>query len=164
MKDRDKGLILAIINWSGGIVKGVTRLQKIVFLIQKEIGLGDFKFIPYKYGPYSKEIDDLIIELKDEGLIDISEEDLTYILHESPLKILKLTKDGMREAEHFIDNLDKEVIMKAKFYTRIYSHVALIYLIAYVYAKYPEYTTFSQIREAIRNWREIYGLRFLYIR
>jgi len=48
---------------TGGTVEGTTRLQKIVFLVQKELGLGGFRFIASKYGPWSKELENLVQEL-----------------------------------------------------------------------------------------------------
>lgn len=64
-----RDLLMALIGISedgsvSGVVNGITRLQKFLFLLEKEGGIvpsGDgFEFSPYKAGPYSKKLyDDL---------------------------------------------------------------------------------------------------------
>ena len=42
-------------------------MQKMVFLVQKELGIGGFKFTASKYGPWSKELEELVLELAKRG-------------------------------------------------------------------------------------------------
>ncbi|MBB5255279.1 hypothetical protein [Sulfurisphaera ohwakuensis] len=49
-------------------------MQKTVFLGQKELGLElDYTFIPYYFGPFSKELQDDVYKLKRLGFIEIKE-------------------------------------------------------------------------------------------
>jgi uncharacterized protein len=57
-------IILLLLKLNQKPIVGTTRLQKLLFLIEKEFNIkvenGGFKFEPYKYGPASKELyDDL---------------------------------------------------------------------------------------------------------
>ena len=65
-----KALILWVIN-SIGIVHGRTYLQKIFFLIEKEVGLGiDLNYIKYHYGPFSRELMNYVNEMGEKGLLE----------------------------------------------------------------------------------------------
>src|SRR3989344_6285597 len=38
-------------------IQGITRLMKLLFLLEKEAGINDgFSFVPYKMGPFSSEV------------------------------------------------------------------------------------------------------------
>ena len=43
--------LAVILYLTGGTIRGLTRLHKVAFLIQQEIGIGRFNFKPSKYGP-----------------------------------------------------------------------------------------------------------------
>lgn len=49
-------IVLYVVYCAGGVIRGMTRLQKILFLVQQEIGLSNFDFKPYKFGPFSPEV------------------------------------------------------------------------------------------------------------
>ncbi len=52
------------------IIKGRTKLQKIVYLGQKELGLAElFEYDEYHYGPYSQDLTDTLDEMVFEGVI-----------------------------------------------------------------------------------------------
>jgi len=73
---RDLILLLISLKPSGDIgeeIGGVTRLQKLLFLLEKEEGVtpqGEgFEFVPYKAGPYSSRLYDDIEFLENLGLL-----------------------------------------------------------------------------------------------
>ncbi|WP_054857671.1 hypothetical protein [Vulcanisaeta sp. JCM 16159] len=75
-------LVLFILDQAGGQLRGATRLQKIAFLLVMEAGVKGIAFEPGKYGPYSRDIEDAVRRLSDEGLINTWEEpiELSYLL------------------------------------------------------------------------------------
>lgn len=152
-------IILIVIYCAGGTIRGMTRLQKILFLLQQEAGLGNFNFVPYKFGPFSREITSLVNTLVNQNLLTIKSEAEYNFLQESPVQVISLTEMGRAETKKTIEKLDKITLLKVRFLVRRFVQIPLTYLIAYVYAKYPEYTTLSEIGDLVREWRDIYGLR-----
>src|ERR1700737_2224795 len=74
---RDIVMLLLGVDPSGEIAEGIggmTRLQKLLFLLEKEEGLkpsGDgFSFVEYKAGPYSSKLYDDLEFLENLGLIE----------------------------------------------------------------------------------------------
>jgi len=59
----------------GGVVRGATRIQKTVFLIQLELGIGSFTFAPSKYGSWSRDLADALHGLGSLGLLHIVREE-----------------------------------------------------------------------------------------
>ncbi|BDC17766.1 conjugal transfer protein [Acidianus sp. HS-5] len=120
-----------------------TRLQKVVFLVEKELNrdLG-YEFIPYYFGPFSKELQDDVYELKKEGYVEVKEEAVEDIITGALV--------GFKKAYEITDNapsisLDDEFV-------RFVSEklvVPLNDLLRYVYIKYPEYTAHSLIKDKI---------------
>jgi len=133
---------------------GVTRLQKIAFLLQQEVGLGkDISFEPYYYGPFSREIADALRYLKRKGLVDIVD---------GPSgKIIVLTDIGRGEAERLEENVEPELRDIARIKAAFYARVPLTYLLAYVYTRYPDYAVFSEIGDKVQRWARIYRLRVM---
>jgi uncharacterized protein len=149
---------------------GITRLEKLLFLVEKETDISNeidetFPFEPYHYGPYSKEVYQAVdlltaLQLLDERRIDasssldVSEEfealdefdisDDRYIERQ-----LLLTSDGRDVA----NVLSRQLSPKGKSeLTRIkdsYGGMSLRQLLRYVYASYPEYASKSLIRDRV---------------
>ena len=95
----EKALLLAMLFYlTDGTVKGITRLHKLVFLVQKEVGLGSFDFKPSKYGPWSPELEEDVRWLVSRGLIAVDEkQDPAYeLLKERPVKIFKASHELIR--------------------------------------------------------------------
>lgn len=166
-----------IIEKENAPIEGITRLEKMVFLINQETKIlsnlpeGDsFEFKPYKMGPFSSQIYDEVDFLEALQLVesrkvssDVSlglvEEKLffddqtldKYQKSESidieEIKIYKLTPRGRDVAKNIFGSLQKEdrdflINLKKKF-----NHMNLKQFLRYVYKKYPEFTTESEIKE-----------------
>ena len=157
-------------------VKGVTRLEKLVYLLDQEGGfhkyISDYQFEPYDFGPFSSELWDDIETLKDENLvvtkkvtsryfIEISDaekaieeenefkEDIVRHSKKREMEIYSLSEDGKKVAELLFNELTSEeqnVLEKIK---KEFNSISLFELIRYVYLKYPKSTTYSKIREDI---------------
>ena len=147
-------------------INGITRLEKLLFLVDQECGHQgliekSFRFIPYHYGPYSKEIYEAVELLEEAGLVsehrvftdselDRAEELLysdmtTEISYE---RQFKLTEDGKDVAEYLSNghpNLQAEI---SEIKDR-YVGLTLQNLIFHVYNQYPEYAESSVIRDRV---------------
>lgn len=154
------GFLALLFYVVGGAVEGATRLQKIVFLVQKELGLGGFRFTASKYGPWSKELEDLIRELIRQGNVTIEEHEPKEF-QERPVKVYKASESLLEKGKEIFRNLfQSNPTLALTLYTRVraYATLPITYLLAYLYRKYPEYTTHSIIRERVREWQKHYGL------
>jgi len=104
-------------------------LQKILFLMKEELGLNiSANFKPFKYSPYSIDIDKTLKELEKRGDIKINvptnRKDDLYSEYE--IKASKTYKIELPEGD--LSYLDKLITMPTK------------ELLVYVYINYPQYT------------------------
>jgi len=152
-------VILLTIYFAGGTIRGITRLQKVLFLLQEEADLCKFNFIPYRFGPYSYEVTNLVNSLLSRNILKKKYVTVFDFLQENPMEIIYLTNKGHAEVKKIIEKVDNITLLKMRFLVRKFSSIPLTYLIAYVYAKYPEYTTLSEIKKLVKEWRDVYGLR-----
>ena len=131
-------LILMLLSISH--VKGTTMLQKQIFLAWETLfkkQTTDLGFFPYKFGAYSKTIDDSIKILKNLEFIIIKpakEEGMRYSITPSgkrtinrKLRKLEINLDELTEKKLDWDEWTAKGIMK------------------YVYRNYPEYTTKTKV-------------------
>ena len=155
----------------GEPIQGTTRLQKLLFLMEHEAKLkptkgNDFDFTAWKFGPVSKELYDDLEKLENLGLLEsepvsepskteldeygLSFEDLmgeeeTQSSRESfEEKRYRLSEKGLkwvRERELHTAAFDKISKIKEK-----YGALSLQDLLHYVYTKFPNMTTASEIK------------------
>jgi uncharacterized protein YwgA len=124
-------------------IEGRTRLQKMVFLVQKELeqeGVPlsrdeSYKFWPYDYGPFSKELADEIDTLLGEERLEESEEsfDDGKIKYQYQL----LEAGGLEGGAN--DRKLAAVIEKAEEIKATYNGMPLPEVIDRVYTRYPKY-------------------------
>ncbi|MEM2136813.1 MAG: hypothetical protein QXI93_02520 [Candidatus Methanomethylicia archaeon] len=125
-------VVLFVIYCSNGVISGITRLQKIIFLLQREMGLGNFIFKPYQFGPFSMEVKYVVQSLENQGFLKVEEGSEFSPLQEHPIKIIRLTSQGLCEAEKIMGKLDEKTFLKAQILVRYLNRVPLTYLIAYI--------------------------------
>ncbi len=178
-------LVLALIGidksgQSGDHVNGITRLQKLLYLLEQEehirpSGPG-FDFEPYRAGPYSPALYDDLEILENLGLI-ASEVTAESVEEEEP-EIDRLNFDQLMGGE---DDKAADAFEERKFYLTqagrmriaaiinageykpvcdgirkiksLYGHYSLHDLLHFVYTRYPEMTTESKIREQVLQRR-----------
>ena len=164
--DREDILLLLLSALSGCGTKqrvaGITRLEKMMFLLQQETAFSGklqnkFNFEPWKFGPFSREIyEDLdllaclgLVEAKVQELPSYAEYTEEDRLIESEVdepvvqKVFTLTDRGCRVTEKLraaISDRDWAEIGQLK---KRFEKVPLTRLIQYVYQKYPETTSKS---------------------
>jgi len=129
---REKGKwLLGLLHAMGGTVEGGVRLQKLLFLLKKELGVEhSYRFFPHLYGPYSEEVSDDLLELERAGLVKVERELLEPVL-------CSLTPEGERVARDLFEELPQEVRGKMMELRR-FNEMRLKDLLEYVYSRYPE--------------------------
>jgi uncharacterized protein YwgA len=127
------------------VVKGSLLLFKEFFVFVKEIKPeldAYFKFVPYDYGPYSFQLRTNLDTLLILGLIktERTNDRTDYYL----------TERGKQKAQTLSEKIDqktKEKIIKLR---QDGTKLGYMGVLSYVYARYPEYTTASKIKDDIK--------------
>lgn len=121
-------------------IEGRTRLQKLIFLAQKEVEDSTenkdlYDFIAYDYGPFAKEIYQDIDSFKRRDLIEESPE----ILDDGVVTYhFTLTEKG-KEFVSSTDFQNDELLAELENKKKKYADKDLENLVEYVYSEYPEY-------------------------
>ena len=138
-----QAVLLASIYYHQNMVQKpamVTVAMKSAFLLQQEAGLNlGYDFIPYKYGPFSREVYEDIEELEKNLLVERvkSKKDIEM----TEVRLIEEFKDW---TEKIIDSLPEDIKEIVKAYIEKYGKMELNELLDYVYAKYPEYAVKSK--------------------
>ena len=153
-------------------IKGITRMEKLIYLLLKEGGFEEIlskeiKFEPYDFGPYSPEIYDLLESLKGMGIVDVREErvsdikdiiDIYYAeaqgqIEESTdniMEIYSLSKDrGFKIADMLRKRATEDELKAIESIKTKYNNMKLNDLLRYVYKTYPDSAKKSKIIEEI---------------
>jgi len=134
---------------------GNTRIQKLLFLIQKEgkypIENG-FNFKPYKYGPYTDEFFDVIYSLSQREYLSLKQNEFGDITE------CKLTLKGQSKAVELSEKY-KEVKEDVSGVVSEYGGLNVDLLLLYVYVKYPDFTIRSEIKgEVLQNAKKYFSV------
>lgn len=141
-----KFLTMALMYANEGTpIEGRTRLQKLVFLLQKqleneEIELGsdiEYEFVPYDYGPFSKELyadlDQAVLAEMVAGRKEDIDDEVTKYEY-------RIKKKGERWFEAACDSTEKQQILQiAEDVKSEYGDMLLSDLIDEVYSRFPRY-------------------------
>lgn len=159
--DREDDLALLLFHHANE-VEGITKLQKLVFLIQEETDFTDvheqieFQFESYKYGPFSEEIYDSLRFLISIGAIESVESDFDtdHIRTNDDQNDLSgkkfvLTDKGEKISYEFNEILDDNIEDEIEDIVDEYNELTLDDLLRYVYTQYPHYTDESDILEEV---------------
>lgn len=157
-----------------GEIQGITRLEKLVFLLERETSsktwLGqDAGFEPYNFGPFSQKVYQAVDMLAAAQLIEDSSspsQDLTDTWEQregigldvgsanqtnDPYRTrdFKLTERGWRYFDALTKELPSGTINELQQFKRQFGYLPLRQLIRYVYTRYDDFTTKSKIRNHI---------------
>ena len=154
-------------------IKGITRMEKMMYLLLKEGGFEDIlskevTFEAYDFGPYSPEIYDLLESLKEMGIVNVQEEktsnikdtiDIYYaeaegLIEETiggTMKIYSLSENrGLRIAKMIREKrLTPEELKRIEDIKAKYNGMKIDDLLRYVYKTYPDSVKKSKIIEKI---------------
>lgn len=162
-------------------VEGITRLEKLLFLLKMERGFlknvsdeDDFHFYAFRMGPWTNEVYDEIDFLESLGLVtkkdDASKEanpaDQAYVEElisntilnkyqktdfgkDMGIEVFSLTAEGKNKALNIWNRLSQEEKDNIVDLKRRFNTMSLKQFLRYVYQKYPQYTTESEIKDAL---------------
>lgn len=136
MMDR-KSLLLAALASGGGAAYTPVQVQKLLFLIQKNlpdivISTDKFDFKPYDYGPFDKEVYAECELLEKEGLLE------TLTVSGRTWKTYKLSESGCQSGQASLSCLppsEKKYIQKLSAFVR---QLSFSELVSVIYKTYPE--------------------------
>lgn len=149
-----------------GRLDGITRLEKLVFLLQKESEIGeklteDPDFQAHHFGPFSSKIYQAVETLaaaklleeriKFSGSPEDSWETVNILGEEAPYtsREFQLTEKGKRYFEALRREFSEESVNEVSKFKDQFASLPLRQLIRYVYRRYPQYTDKSKIRDEI---------------
>lgn len=141
----DKRLIvLASLAASKGIIHTPVQIQKLLFLIDKNVHAmvqgPHFNFKPYDYGPFDQNIYTVLEGLNQEGLVEIIESGQTWKKYSLTPKGQKLGDDVLNSIESkgrdFIQKISKFVLS-----------LSFPQLVSAIYKAYPEMKQNSVFRD-----------------
>lgn len=149
---------------SRGRIDGITRLEKLVFLVEQEGGFEaigtDSGFEAHNFGPFSAEIYKAVDVLAAAGLITDSRSttpsreetwEAESVIGDGPHapRSFALTERGERYFNALVSELPVAEMEGLSRFKRTFGELPLRQLIRYVYEKYPAFTDKSLIRDDI---------------
>lgn len=158
--NEETDLAFLLFNYADEI-EGVTRLQKLLFLLQEETEFKNIyenvevEFKPYKYGPFSEQVYDELELLISMGAIEEVEAEGADCLRDEndsrghSNKRFVLTDRGRTIAQEVNRQLEED--LESQFAEIIDEHVDMDLedLLRYVYQQHEKYTTESEIKDEI---------------
>jgi uncharacterized protein len=142
-------LPLLLTHASSGRVRGRTRFQKLIFLYQTERDdpLAKFRYFPWDYGPYSKELQEYIDALVEFDLL----EERAVNFEPGSKKIVYeyvLTAEGNQMVESFFDIDPKynRAVRDLRDLAAMRSEQSLNDLLKDVYANHPDFAVRSKLQ------------------
>jgi hypothetical protein len=157
-------------DYLNGQLKGITRLEKLIFLLEKETSASknwldeDGSFVAYDFGPFSSKVYKAVDILsaakilsdsdsRDETLDDSWEQKNKIGMEESEdpfvTRDFSLTPRGWRYYEVLVNSLKEENLKELVEFKNQFAVLPLRQLIRYVYQRYEEYTSKSLIKKEI---------------
>ena len=105
-------IILTLLAKNGSVIVGTTRMQKLLFLIEKECRIipedGHFEFQPYRFGPASKSLYDDFEFLINLGYMTKSDEKGGFVSSHNLDEIENLNGDDFLDDENSEDDSDED--------------------------------------------------------
>jgi len=163
-------MVLLLYANEGKDIRGITKLEKLIYLLLKEGSFEDYSDIlkeytykPYDFGPYSEGVYDNIEALKSMNLLEVREEKFEnfkevvdgmiyrylegeeYLPEQKTVEIYRLNERGKKVAEHLEKTMTPDEKRNIEDIKDKYNRMSLKELLHYVYIKYPESITKSKI-------------------
>lgn len=159
---------------SSGEIRGITRLEKLIFLMERETSSSkwlqqDAGFEPYNFGPFSQKIYQAVDTLAAAQLIRDSSSPAPDTIDSweqregigfdsgsaGPVsdpyttRDFQLTERGWRYFQALTKELSPDSLNELQDFKRRFAPLPLRQLIRYVYSRYESFTTKSKIRDDI---------------
>jgi len=159
---------------AAGEIRGITRLEKLIFLLERETSSKDWLdqdagFEAYNFGPFSQKIYQAVDTLAAAELIEDSTSPAPDTVDSwearevigsnvgSPetapnpytTRDFHLTERGWRYFNALTQELSKDSLLELQNFKRRFAYLPLRQLIRYVYTRYEQFTTKSLIRDEV---------------
>lgn len=152
-----------------GYLEGVTRLEKLIFLLERETPVGDWltetpDFQSWRFGPFSAKVYQAADTLATAKLIRDSAssarnsedrwESLVGLMDEDDVdpyttRTFELTDRGKRYYGALLRELPPDAERILSEFKRKFANLPLRQLVRYVYERYPQFTDRSEIRDQV---------------
>lgn len=152
-----------------GYLEGVTRLEKLIFLLERETAVRDWitekaDFRSWKFGPFSSKVYEAADTLVAADLIRDSASDarsaedrweaLNALVDEEEMdpyttRTFELTERGQRYYQALMAELPQSAEQVLSDFKTRFGRMPLRQLVRYVYERYPQFTDKSEIRDEI---------------
>jgi uncharacterized protein YwgA len=143
-------LMLLLLNARGTsgaeneLIRGRTKLQKELFLIQKRLQKGSlsvqYPFKPFKYGPFCVEVYDDVNYLKQQGWLEEAQEG--YRPDSGIIAVFKLTERGQSEAKKVaIKPENAELVKLVTAIKQEFNGMPVVDLVRFTHKEYPNYVS-----------------------
>lgn len=151
-----------------GRLNGITRLEKLVFLLEQENDIGKLlteapEYESHNFGPFSKKVYEAVDMLEAAGLLRRrtvsagSAEDTwesqdvlgTEDVAQYAERQFELTDDGKRYYQALLKEMPRGTERKLQQFKQAFATMSLRQLLRYVYERYPQYTDKSIIRRQV---------------
>ena len=128
-------------------IEGQAWMQKMMYVASKTHPELDYGFEPHRYGMYSKELRDILVDLNEKGMIctDKSNE------KNQPIH---LTSEGLEEAERVAKHVDSRIQETLRTVKSALNALRYDELVVLMYTKYPEMLEKSEQKNEYEEWRE----------
>lgn len=126
------GELAVLVVGMAGHLETETKLQKISFLVDREVLGGTVEFKKSEFGPHSKDLDRAVEKLEKQGILGVeAKRDRPVYYH--------LTEKGEVEYMRVKASLNDEKAERAEQIVARLKGAEVGYILAYVYMRYPEY-------------------------
>jgi uncharacterized protein YwgA len=152
-----------------GYLEGVTRLEKLIFLLERETPAHEWMtekvdFRSYRFGPFSSKIYEAADTLAAAGMIrdsakkadDVEDrwEAVTALVDEQDVdpytaRTFELTDRGKKYYQVLVDELPPSAEKVLTEFKSKFGNLPLRQLVRYVYERYPQFTDQSEIRDEV---------------
>ena len=137
-------------------IVGSTRLMKIIFLLYEEAKLKELNeksntFTAFRFGPYDSEVFDAIEALRILGLVQTNRENRNQgkgtdiELATDDQTFYRLSDQGIARVQKLAERVTPELYKTVSNYKATYSKKPLVEILQYVYTKYPNFATRSEV-------------------
>jgi hypothetical protein len=145
-------------------IRGVTRLQKLLFVIEQKLAAQSTRFYPFNYGPFNEEVNDAAHALRLAGFLRGGESAVTGPPSFAEMVATVVERSGPRDEhdpEEFVLNerghkAAERLRQSSRAYAQLYAYVRALReewdtpdLLARVYDTYPKYAERSVIRQQV---------------
>lgn len=153
--DRRTDVVFILFHHAGSI-RGITKLQKLLFLVEKETEFFEkygeeirFEFTAHRMGPFSKHVYEEIRFLQQLKAIESEPMEAKPNLEGLTNKVFHITPKGEKIAAELSNQLESKYNDELRVLVEKYNPMDLRDLLQYVYEEYPTFATESEIKDEI---------------